>query len=203
MMHLKIPDFRRTTALCSGIRAGMGCRQMRWRAGVLALAFFAVAALAAGCTARDPMRVKDSGLPGDDVRDTAAAAQPSAPSAAELADDSDLDQIWRTRSAELSSSKDYPIGPGDVLTVSVPQMDELQDRKVRVTPLGTVELPLIGAVRAGGLTEEQLEAELDRKLNDFMYNPQASVYVNEYHNREVAVIGAVNHPGLVLLNSPS
>lgn len=162
-----------------------------------------MAALALGCASPDPMHVKDPGLPGDTARAAAAAEQPSPPSAAELADDSDLDQIWRTRSSELSSTKDYPIGPGDVLTVSVPQMDELQDRKVRVTPLGTIELPLVGAVRAAGLTEEQLEAELDQKLNNFMYNPQASVYVNEYHNREVAVIGAVNHPGLVLLNSPS
>jgi protein involved in polysaccharide export with SLBB domain len=128
---------------------------------------------------------------------------PEKPSAAMLADDADLDRIWQTRSAELSSTKDYPIGPGDVLTVSVPQMDELQERKVRVTPLGTIELPLVGSVQAGGLTEEQLEAELDQKLNNFMYNPQASVYVNEYHNREVAVIGSVNHPGLVLLDSPS
>jgi len=82
-------------------------------------------------------------------------------------------------------------------------MDELQERKVRVTPLGTIQLPLVGGVQAGGMTEEQLEAQLDQKLNNFMYNPQASVYVNEYHNREVAVIGSVNHPGLVLLTSPS
>src|SRR6202043_1842512 len=66
-----------------------------------------------------------------------------------------------------------------------------------------IELPLVGALQAGGMTEEQLEAELDQKLNNLMYNPQAAVYVNEYHNREVAVIGAVNHPGLVLLDSPS
>ena len=176
----------------------------------------AVAALAVGCFTRDPMRLKGSGLPGDDsagapvaahsgdpVTTADAAALGESPSAATLADDADLDRIWQKRSSELSSTKDYPIGPGDVLTVSVPQMDELQERKVRVTPLGMIELPLVGAVRAGGMTEEQLEAELDQKLNNFMYNPQASVYVNEYHNREVAVIGAVNHPGLVLLNSTS
>ncbi len=172
-----------------------------------------VAALAIGCFSRDPMGIQGSGLPGGDATSAGPPAPkgPTAtsdvpgqpPSAATLADDAELDQIWQQRSAQLSSTQDYPIGPGDVLTISVPQMEELQDRKVRVTPLGMIELPLVGSVRAGGMTEEQLEAELDQKLNNFMYNPQASVYVDEYHNREVAVIGSVNHPGLVLLDSPS
>ena len=157
------------------------------------------------------MRVNGPGGAGESPAAAApAASTPKAssdplaqPAAAQLADDADLDRIWQKRSSELSSSKDYPVGPGDILTISVPQMEELQERKVRVTPQGTIELPLVGTVHAGGLTEEQLEAELDSKLNNFMYNPQASVYVNEYHNRDVAVIGAVNHPGLVLLDSPS
>jgi protein involved in polysaccharide export with SLBB domain len=188
MMHSKTLDFRRTPALRSGIRKSVSL-----------LTFFILTALAISCTSRDPMRVTGPEFRGDDAGRMAA----SGPSQTDLAEDADLEQIWQKRSSELSSTKDYPIGPGDVLTVSVSQMDELQDRKVRVTPLGMVELPLVGSVQAGGLTEQQLEAELDRKLNNFMYNPQASVYVNEYHNREVAVIGAVNHPGLVLLDSPS
>jgi polysaccharide export outer membrane protein len=166
----------------------------------------AAAILVAGCFSRDPMRVQGSGLPGDDSTAKPSAAHTedvAATAGTPVADDPDLDRLWHTRSSELSSTKDYPIGPGDVLTISVPQMDELQERKVRVTPQGTIELPLVGAVQAGGMTEEQLEAELDQKLNNFMYNPQAAVYVNEYHNREVAVIGSVNHPGLVLLTSPS
>src|ERR1700722_4651987 len=216
-MHPRNNRFRRPHGLRSvvGIRKGESRPGLRVTAHLLAA--LAIAALAVGCFSRDPMRIKGSGLPGDDSASAEAggathnASAPGAtsdvpgekPSAATLADDAAFDRIWQQRSAELSSTKDYPIGPGDVLTASVPQMEELQDRKVRVTPLGTVELPLVGSVRAGGLTEEQLEAELDQKLNNFMYNPQASVYVNEYHNREVAVIGSVNHPGLVLLNSPS
>jgi protein involved in polysaccharide export with SLBB domain len=212
-MYPKNYYFRRTMTYRSGNRAGMSRRKVTWR-GVMALIGLGAAALVVGCFSRDPMRAQGSGLPGDGGSATSAAAPardpvPTStstartPTAAEIADDADLDRIWHQRSSELSSTKDYPIGPGDVLTVSVPQMDELQERKVRVTPLGTIELPLVGLVHAGGLTEVQLEAELDSKLNNFMYNPQAAVYVNEYHNREVAVIGAVNHPGLVLLDSPS
>ncbi len=171
-----------------------------WRDLATLLGWLAVAMLAVGCFSRDPMRAQSPGLSSGE---TQAAASTQSQAASDLAEDADLERLWQKRTAQLSSSNDYPIGPGDVLTISVPQIDDLQAHKVRVTQIGTIELPLVGTVQAGGLTEVQLEAELDRKLNNYMYNPQASVYVNEYHNREVAVIGAVNHPGLVLLNSPS
>jgi len=158
-MHPRNHCFRARKGLRSAISTGKGRSELRVTR--LLLAATAIA-LAVGCFSRDPMRIKGSGLPGDDSASTEAAAThnasaPSAssdapgqpPSAATLADDAALDRIWQQRSAELTSTKDYPIGPGDVLTVSVPQMDELQDRKVRVTPLGTIELPLVGSVRAG------------------------------------------------------
>lgn len=147
----------------------------------------------AGCGSSDPMHVDKA-----DLTASAAAATQDSPQP----DDPELDKLWNERTAQISSNDDYPIGPGDVLTITVPQVPEIQDAKVRVTTAGTIELPLIGAVQAGGLTEEQLEAALDQKLSAIMYSPQASVFVNEYHNREVAVIGAVNRPGLVTLESP-
>src|SRR6202022_40169 len=114
-----------------------------------------------------------------------------------------LDNLWKERSDQTSIEKDYPIGPGDVLSISVPQVAELQAKKVRVSAQGTIDLPLVGIVQAGGVTEAGLAKELNMKLEKFMYNPQASVFVEEYRNRQVAVIGAVSHPGLVVLNSPT
>ncbi|HUN56525.1 MAG TPA: polysaccharide biosynthesis/export family protein [Candidatus Binataceae bacterium] len=172
-------------------------------------------ALVIGCSDTQPMRVS-----GADINSNNANANPapagdanvgggsSAPGVASeggqsTADMQELEQLWQRRTAQTSSTEDYPIGPGDVLEISVPEMEELQQRKVRVTTQGLIELPLVGNVQAGGLTEEQLQDELDQKLNKFMYNPQASIFVDQYHNRQVAVIGAVSHPGLVLLDSPS
>jgi polysaccharide export outer membrane protein len=114
-----------------------------------------------------------------------------------------LDQLWQRRTATSSENEDYPIGPGDVLTVSVPDVEEIQQRKARVSAQGTIELPLVGLIQAGGLTEGALAQELDRKLDKFMFNPQASVFVDVYRNREAAVVGAVNKPGLVLLDAPT
>ncbi len=151
----------------------------------------------AGCGSSDPMHVNRPSTFDRGSADDGSAAETVQP------DDPELARLWSDRASQISSNDDYPIGPGDVLTISAPQVDDLQDRKVRVTTGGMIELPLVGSVQAGGLTEEQLEATLDQKLNGFMYNPQVSVFVNEYHNREVAVIGAVNRPGLVILSSPN
>jgi polysaccharide export outer membrane protein len=114
-----------------------------------------------------------------------------------------LAALWTRRTGPASQGvEDYPIGPGDVLTVSAAGVDEIKERKVRVSTQGTIELPLIGVVQAGGLTEVDLAQELDLKLKKFMYNPQVSVFVDEYRNREVAVVGAVSKPGLVVLDTP-
>lgn len=123
--------------------------------------------------------------------------------AANPADMQELAELWQRRTGQAQDNQDYPIGPGDVLDVSVPDIEELQQRKVRVSTQGIIELPLIGNVQAGGLTEAQLQDELDQKLGKYMYNPQASIFVEQYHNRQVAVIGAVTRPGLVLLDSPA
>jgi hypothetical protein len=132
------------------------------------------------------------------VSDSNAVSEPE--STAELAK---LESLWSERQIDTLRNEDYPIGPGDVLTISVPDVEQLTQRRVRVSIRGTIELPLLGMVQAGGLGEDGLAAEIDDKLQKYMYQPEANVFVDEYHNRAVAVVGAVNHPGLVLLTSPS
>jgi protein involved in polysaccharide export with SLBB domain len=168
-------------------------------------------ALVIGCSETQPMHVTGAELnqenngPSASANPAAVGGAPGATvdSTAAAGDTQELEQLWRQRTAQTSSIEDYPIGPGDVLEISVPEMDEMQQRKVRVTTQGLIELPLVGNVQAGGLTEAQLQDELDQKLSKFMYNPQASIFVDQYRNRQVAVIGAVSHPGLILLDSPS
>jgi polysaccharide export outer membrane protein len=97
---------------------------------------------------------------------------------------------------------DYPIGAGDVLEVSVPALEELTNRVVRVSGDGSMMLPMVGLVQAAGLTEQQLVAEIRRRLEaNIMYDPQVHLFVREYRSRQVAVIGAVEKPGLYNLSS--
>ena len=65
-----------------------------------------------------------------------------------------------------------------------------------------IEMPLIGTIRASGLTEKALKEEIRRLLQaDYMQDPQVSLFVVEHHSRQVAVVGAVAQPGLYALNS--
>jgi polysaccharide biosynthesis/export protein len=113
-----------------------------------------------------------------------------------------LDALYHSRMRGASVT-DYPIGPGDVVQISVPPIDELRERTVRVGADGTISLPMIGTLKAGGLTEKQLVAELTERLKTYMYKPEVNVFVKEYRSRQVAVVGMVNTPGLVTLANPN
>lgn len=91
---------------------------------------------------------------------------------------------------------EYHIGPHDLIQIEVFQVSEL-NRDVRVNSSGMVSLPLIGAVRAGGKTVQELEKEIAGKLGaGFLQNPQVSVFVKEFTSQRVTVEGAVKKPGI-------
>ena len=113
-------------------------------------------------------------------------------------DSRDLERLallWRERQ-QVGAPSDYPIGPGDVLEISVPDMKEIVEKQVRVSGKGTIILPLIGTIPANGLTEEELVEDLRRRLRKYLRNPEINLFVKESHNRQVAVVGAVAQPGL-------
>ncbi|NOT58582.1 MAG: hypothetical protein HOP18_28635 [Deltaproteobacteria bacterium] len=109
-----------------------------------------------------------------------------------------LAAVWQQRREEVT---DYPIGPGDVIEVSVPAMKELENRTIRVSGEGAISLPFLGTIQAKGLTQDQMTEQLRQRLDKYMYNPQVNVFVREYRSRQAAVIGAVNKPGLYSLAS--
>src|SRR4030042_4999904 len=74
---------------------------------------------------------------------------------------------------------DYIIGPDDALDIEVFEVEELK-KTVRVSSQGYISLPLIGQIKAKGLTPIQLEQEIARKLDTYLTAPLVSVYVKEY-----------------------
>jgi len=90
---------------------------------------------------------------------------------------------------------DLPVGPGDVIDVSVPEIEELQNQKVRISSQGTISLPLIGTVKVAGLSENELRDVLDQRLATYMKRPRVELFVENYRSRGVAVMGAVQKPG--------
>jgi polysaccharide biosynthesis/export protein len=140
----------------------------------------------------------------DEARSVAGAAQTTSSTAGPSAGDKDeldkLIRLWQARSQEKSMS-DYPVGPGDVVEISVPAIEELRANVARISGDGMITLPFIGKIHAAGLTEEELRQKVLEQLKQYMHNPRAVVFVKEYRSRQVAVVGAVSKPGLYNLTS--
>jgi polysaccharide export outer membrane protein len=111
-----------------------------------------------------------------------------------------LEALWSTRRTD---SNDFAVGPGDVLEVLVPNVKELEDRTVRVDGKGDIDLPLLGSMHVAGLSEPELGSLLVKKLDDYVYHPEAQVFVKNYNNRQVSVTGEVRLPATYTLNGPN
>ena len=112
-----------------------------------------------------------------------------------------LAELMRKRQGG-SLDSDYPIGPGDVLEISVAGLEEIKLISERVTGEGTISLPFVGTVKAAGMTDKSLREEIRHRLaENYVRDPQVSLLVKEFRSRQVAVIGAVNKPGLYNLSS--
>lgn len=94
----------------------------------------------------------------------------------------------------------YHIGASDLLKITVWGHDDLTQSLV-VTPDGTIAFPLVGTVRAAGLTPAQLEADLRQRLGkDYLVDPRVSVVVQEHRSQRVFVLGEAEKPGTYFLS---
>ena len=102
--------------------------------------------------------------------------------------------------AVASLEPGYRISPLDTLKISVFQIDDLSgDFEVDLT--GNIGMPLIGSVRAVGMTTEELDSTLTRMLSEkYLRSPDVSVGVKSSSTRVVTVDGAVNTPGVFPVN---
>jgi polysaccharide export outer membrane protein len=108
----------------------------------------------------------------------------------------------RTASGQGSTASDeFVIGPGDLLAINVWKEAEIS-KVVPVRSDGRISLPLIGELQASGLTPKQLEADVTKRLKDYVADPSVTVVVQEIHSQKVNVLGMVSHPGSFPLAKP-
>jgi polysaccharide biosynthesis/export protein len=105
-----------------------------------------------------------------------------------------LMSLMRDRASGTYRDTSYRIGPDDEVELNVFDVPEL-NVTVKVRPSGYLSLPLVGAVKAGGLTEVELHDELVARLSTYVRNPQINLFVSQYGSQKVAVMGAVRTPG--------
>ncbi len=90
-----------------------------------------------------------------------------------------------------------PIAPGDFLDVSEVHTLEFHSM-VRVSPMGTVTLPMIHEVQVGGLNEQSAARAIEAALiaQGMLLHPLVSVLVTSYAGQDVSVLGEVVRPGV-------
>lgn len=149
------------------------------------------ALLLSGCMGLS-LQVGDAGSDASPGPGDASAAPTPAPKAGSPAkEDAALASVLEAVEKDRSS---YRIGPADLLEVSVYQEKDLE-RKVRVSPDGVITMPLAGSVKVAGLGVVEAEQALTDRLKRFLISPQVSIFIAEYGNKQVYVLGEVAKPG--------
>jgi polysaccharide biosynthesis/export protein len=88
----------------------------------------------------------------------------------------------------------FVIGAEDVLSINVWKEQELS-RSVPVRPDGMISLPLLGDVKASGLTPLQLQEQLTNDLKKYIADPQVTVIVTQVNSIAFNIVGEVLKPG--------
>jgi polysaccharide export outer membrane protein len=90
----------------------------------------------------------------------------------------------------------YRLGPEDQILIHVVDIPDISTKPQRLDPAGDIRLPMVGRVRAAGLTLEELEDALTERLKVYLQDPDVSITVTEFHSQPVSIIGAVNTSGV-------
>ena len=97
--------------------------------------------------------------------------------------------------------KGFVIGPEDVLGVHF-WRDQEMSGEVTVRPDGMITLPLVGDIRAAGLSPELLKDEIEKAASRLITEPSVTVAVKEINSRKVFITGEVGKPGPYPLSGP-
>lgn len=89
----------------------------------------------------------------------------------------------------------YSLGPNDQISFWGIDADEIVNKQFRIDPEGEVSLPMVGRLRAAGLTIRQFEEVLNRRLSAYIREPHIVVAITEFRSQPISVLGAVKLPG--------
>lgn len=92
---------------------------------------------------------------------------------------------------------EYQISPTDVLALTVFDEPQLTNSALRVDDSGNVQIPLVGQIKASGLSAMGLSTAVATRLKaSYLVNPKVNVSVVMPAKRYVSVEGEVTKPGV-------
>ncbi|MFN2475860.1 MAG: polysaccharide biosynthesis/export family protein [Chthoniobacterales bacterium] len=95
----------------------------------------------------------------------------------------------------VSAPSGYTLSANDQVAIEVYGEDDLRTN-ARLSADGSISLPLLGAVKLGGLTLAQASSRLTELYGrDYLVNPKVNVSLASYAKRRFTMLGQVNRPG--------
>ena len=94
-------------------------------------------------------------------------------------------------------NRSYHIGPMDKLDIDVFGVAELSRRNIQADASGNIAFPLVGSIKAGGRTPQELADAIESGLRgQYVRNPKVTVNIVETVSQTVAIDGEVKEPGM-------
>jgi polysaccharide export outer membrane protein len=106
--------------------------------------------------------------------------------------------------ASEGEEREYYLDVGDVLDISVWQIPDLSKPEVIVRPDGKISFPLIGDIKAEGLTLTQLDNIITEKLKLYVKTPEVSIMIRRFGEQanKVVILGEIPVPGVYKFSGP-
>jgi polysaccharide export outer membrane protein len=102
-----------------------------------------------------------------------------------------------------AQTPEYVLGPQDAFSVTVFGPGGVSE-KYTVETDGTFIFPMLGRLKAAGLSARQLQEELTRRLRDGYFNdPRVVVTIEDFKSQRIFVVGEVRNPGTYNLTRPT
>jgi len=126
-----------------------------------------------------------------------ASAQPASQAAISATTPSVPSAKTQAPANDAGTDSTVKLGPGDLIEVNVYNVPELAT-KARVANSGDVYLPLVDYVHVEGLSQEEAQTVIEKRLAEggFVRNPHVTIFVDEAASQGVSLIGEVGKPGI-------
>ena len=95
----------------------------------------------------------------------------------------------------------YRLGPEDVISVEVFNQERYSRKGIIVPPSGRISLQLVkGGVFVNGKTVEEVAAAITKHYDEYIIDPQVTVFLDKASSYRYSVLGDVGQPGVRLMN---
>ena len=125
---------------------------------------------------------------GDNAQPQAGTPNPAAQNAPQAAQQLPPDTV----------RPNYVLGPNDQILIRAPEAEEIDNRPFRIDGDGNINLPLVGHIHAAGMSLQELEADLVKRLREYIREPQVFVTVVQFRSEPVFFVGYSSGPVFIL-----